>query len=376
MAAEGADSTFRRPGLWNTLGSGRPADGIRPMQTADRVERPESSAMSLSGFFQSTPGLFATQAFFHSLVASLVCEIAIKAWAVRDPAVRQKVFLVPIVAPVALFPLFRLAGPDRDSTYFRLAAIFESGRWLDIEIAGIRPAVAGLLLVFGITSLVFLFQELIPIVRNYVESVRSERTAEARHWKEIPAVRAAMEALPGNPPRVFVVEDGGFLIYSTTGRRGAVFLSTALTETLTTEELRSAVAHEIAHVTRSRHPLLVAVYLLRALLFFNPIALMEFRRAVQEEEKVCDELAVSMTGDRGTLVEALRKLYLSPEEPAPGAVRKARKTAEEIEEYSYRLNIESRISLLESGYETDATGKWLVPAAAVAATVAITYLVL
>jgi Zn-dependent protease with chaperone function len=213
--------------------------------------------LPLTGFLHSYPGLFATQAFFHSLVASFVCEIAIKAWAVKDPAVRQKVFLVPIVAPVALFPLFRLAGPERGSTYFRLAALFESGRWLDVEVVGIRPAVAALLLVFAVTTLVFLFQEFIPIVRNYVESARSKRAADARDWAEVPAAQSALETLPVDPPRVFVVEDGGFLIFSTTGRSGAVFLSTALTETLTTEELRGAVAHEIAHVTRGRHPLLV-----------------------------------------------------------------------------------------------------------------------
>lgn len=332
--------------------------------------------MTLSGFFQSTPGLFVSQAFFHSLVASFVSEIALKAWAVRDPAVRQKVFLVPIVAPVVLFPLFRLASPGRGSAYFRLEAVFESGRWLNVEIGGVRPVVAGLVLVFGITSLVFLFQELIPIVRNYVETRRSERAARARNWSDVPAVRAAIEALPVNPPRIFVVEDGGFQILSTTGRNGAVYLSSALPEALSTEELRSAVAHEIAHVTRGRHPLLVAAYLLRALLFFNPVALMEFRRAVQEEEKVCDELAVSLTGDRRALAEALRKLYIPQEEPAPHRARKRRKTAEEIEEYSHRLNIESRISMLDSVHEPDPTGKWVVPAAVVAATVAINYLVL
>lgn len=309
-------------------------------------------------------------------MASVVSEIALKAWAVKDPAVRQKVFLVPIVAPVVLFPLFRLAGPDRGSTYFRLETVFESGRWLDLEIGGIRPMMAILVLVFVITSLVFLFQELIPILRNYVESAGSERTAHARDWPEVPAVRAAMEALPVNPPRVFVVEDGGFLIFSTTGRRGAVYLSSALPGTLTTEELRCAIAHEIAHILRSRHPLLVAVYLLRAILFFNPIALMEFRRAVQEEEKVCDELAVSLTGDRRALADVLRKLYLPPEEATPDGARKSRKTAEEIEERGHRLNIESRISMLKSGYEPDAVLKWLVPAAVIAATVAINYLVL
>lgn len=332
--------------------------------------------MSLSGFFQSLPGLYVTQAFFHSLVASVVSEIALKAWAVRDPSVRQKVLLVPIVSPVVLFPLFRLVAPGRGSTYFRMDTIFESGRWLNIEIRGFHPMMAGLLLVFGVTSLVFLFQELVPILRNYLESFRPDDTVSARDWPEVPEVRSAVESLPVNPPRVLVVEDADFLLYSTTGRRGSVFVSSALLETLSAGELRSALAHEIAHVARSRHPLLVAVYLLRAVMFFNPIVLMEFRRAVQEEEKVCDEFAVSLTRDRKALADVLRKLYLPPEEPARGGSRRARKTAEEIEERSHRLNIESRISTLESGYERVAGWRWVIPGIVAAATVAINYLVL
>ena len=332
--------------------------------------------MSLSGFFQSLPGLYVTQAFFHSLVASVVSELALKAWAVRDPSVRQKVLLVPIVAPVFLFPLFRLVAPGRGSTHFRMDTIFESGRWLNIEIGGFHPVMGVLLLVFGITSLVFLFQEFFPILRNCFESFRPRGAVSARDWPEVPAVRSAVESLPVNPPRVLVVEDADFLIYSTTGRKGSVFVSSALLEALSAGELRSALAHEIAHVVRSRHPLLVAVYLLRAVMFFNPIVLMEFRRAVQEEEKVCDEFAVSLTRDRRALADALRKLYLPPEEPARGGTRRGRKTAEEIEERSHRLNIESRISALESGYERVVGWRWVIPAAAAAATVAIDYLVL
>jgi hypothetical protein len=330
--------------------------------------------MSLSGFFHSWPGLYVTQAFFHSLVASVVAEIAVKAWAVRDPAVRQRIFLVPVVVPVFLFPLFQLFRPERDSTYFRLETIFESGRWLELETLGTHPAMGGLALVFTITSLVFLFQELIPIMRHSFESGRSGKAAGKADRLEDPAIRTAMETMPV-APGVFVVEDDDFLIYSTTGKSAAVYVSSGLVATLTEGELRSAVAHEIAHVVRSRHPMLVAAYLLRALMFFNPVVLMEFRRAAQEEEKVCDEFAVAVTRDRSALVQALRKLYLPPEEPPPPQSRKTRKTAKEIEERSHRLNIESRIAMLETGETHDSGIRWLVPAAVSVAAVLINYFI-
>jgi len=330
--------------------------------------------MSLSGFFQSFTGLYMTQAFIHSLVASIVAEIAIKAWDVRNPEVRQRVLLIPVVVPVFLFPLFQLFHPERDSTYFRLGTIFESGRWLGLEMLGTHPVVGVLALVFTITSLVFLFQELIPILRHSSESGTPGKAVGTVGFPEDPAVRAAMETLPVIPA-VFVVEDDDFLIYSTTGKGAAVYVSSSLVKTLTEGELRSAVAHEISHVVRSRHPMLVGAYLLRALMFFNPVALMEFRRAAQEEEKVCDEFAVSVTRNRRDLVQALRKLYLPPEEPPPPRERRNRKTAREIEERSHRLNIESRISRLESGEDHDSGIRWLVPAVVTAAAVLINYFI-
>lgn len=330
--------------------------------------------MSLSGFFHSWPGLYMAQAFFHSLAASVIAEIAIKAWGVRDPAVRQRVFLVPIVTPVFLFPLFQLFSPERGSMYFRLGTVFESGRWLEIEILGTHPVMGGLIVVFTITSLVFLFQELIPILRHSFESGKPEKAVGKVDCLEDPAIRTAMETLPV-APAVLVVENDDFLIYSTTGNSATVYVSSSLVSTLTEVELRSAVAHEISHLVRSRHPMLVGAYLLRALMFFNPVVLMEFRRAAQEEEKVCDEFAVSITRNRRALVQALRKLYLPPEEPPPPGGRRTRKTAREIEERSHRLNIESRISRLESGEDHDPGIRWLVPTAVAAATVLVNYFI-
>ena len=50
----------------------------------------------------------------------------------------------------------------------------------------------------------------------------------------------------------------------------------SLVGALSVEQLQAALAHEFAHVVRSRRPLLIAVYLLRIVMFFNPVVLVAF----------------------------------------------------------------------------------------------------
>ncbi|MBI5904669.1 MAG: hypothetical protein HZB86_03835 [Deltaproteobacteria bacterium] len=331
--------------------------------------------MNLAGFFHSSIGLYATQAFIHSLVASVVAELAVKAWGIRDPAARQRVFLVPVAAPVFLYPLYQVFDPGRGSTYFRLGTIFESSRWLGLEVLGTHPAMGVLAVLFSITSLMFLFQEFVPILRHYLEPAWAGGTTEPIDWSGDPAVRDGLEALPIAPPSVIVVDDDEPVVHSTFRKRATVIVSSGARDALTAEELRSAVAHEVGHVVRNRHPLLVPAYLLRALMFFNPVALVEFRRVAQEEEKVCDEFAASLVRDRKALAGALRKLYLPAEAPAPDRIRGTRITAREIEERSHRLNIESRVANLESGPERDPWARSLLPLVVGMVTALINYYV-
>ena len=92
---------------------------------------------------------------------------------------------------------------------------------------------------------------------------------------------------------------------------------------------------------------MVLIFILRVLMFFNPIILMEFRRIVQEEEKICDDVATSMTGDRAALAGALRKFYDADDEEQEPSREGAPRLRERIEEYSHTLLIEERITRLE-----------------------------
>ena len=329
--------------------------------------------MDLSRFFDSYPGAYAIQAFFHSAVAGAVVEIALKSWKIRSPSTRQRFLLLAVLFPIFSFPVFHALNSARSSVYFRMGALFDSSRWLNVELPGSIPLGAVLLLVFLMTSLVFFFQELFPVLRHAIAS-GTTAPGEIREGDD-PVLVEALGNLPVEAPDVHVIDDEDPMIFSSTGRKGSVFLTSGLIGFLTVEQLQAALAHEIAHVVRSRRPYMVIVFLLRIAMFFNPIVLLEFRRSVQDDEKICDEIAVSLTGKPLALAGTLRKLYLSREEAESAGGPGEASVTGRLEDYSHKLNIESRIGRLEKGYAPDAGGDRLAFAAAFLAIVAVNYYV-
>ncbi|MGE5189871.1 MAG: M48 family metalloprotease [Gemmatimonadota bacterium] len=332
--------------------------------------------MALSAIISSVPGACVVQSFFHSLMAAAVAEIAVKSFGIRNPRSRQRLFLAVIVAPVVTVPAYLLAVPHRVSIPFRTAALFDSGRWLFLEALGFLPVAAVLALAFLVASLSFVFQELVPILSQALRPAGPD--GAARDGASDAAVREALARLPVTAPPVSIVDDEDLFIFSTTGKNASITLSSGLAAALPVDQLRAALAHEIAHVTRSRLPLLPAVFFLRVVMFFNPVVLMAFRRAVQEDERICDEIAIALTGDRVALADTLRTLYLGQAEPGPGGRGRSRSAlhlVEDMDRYSHRLNIESRIKGIgdESGAGDD--GGWLAFASSFAVIAALNYFI-
>jgi Zn-dependent protease with chaperone function len=248
-------------------------------------------------------------------------------------------------------------NPDRGSLSFRLETLFDINRWLNLEIWGVIPVNLLFLLMLLVTALVFLFQEMVPVVRHTVETRASDADEECA--VDHPVITRALENLPGEKPRVSILDDDEFILFSTTGKRPTVFLSSGLVESLNPEELQAAIAHEIAHIARNRRPLLVVVFVMRMLMFFNPVVLVEFRRMVQEEEKICDDIAVSLTQSPHALAGILRKFNHEREELDLAKVKEISKLGTALEDYSHNVHLESRIRRLEEGKAHRTGGGWL-----------------
>jgi Zn-dependent protease with chaperone function len=314
--------------------------------------------MSISAFFNSFAGMYVAQSFCHSITVTVIADRALKAWGIETPEVRQRFRLIAVIFPIISFPLYQLINPDRSSTLFRLESLFDINRWLNMEIWGLIPVGLLFLLLLGLTALVFFFQEMFPVLMHSLESKQVEH--EGTHLDADPFIAEASRLLSIKIPDVVLIDDDEPLLFSSTGKDPVIFTSTALSRALTREQMQAALAHEIAHIARSRRPLLIAVFILRIILFFNPVVLVKFRMAVKDEEKICDDIAVSLTQNPEALAEALKLFFHKMDEvPEPG-IRKPSRSNVSLEEHSHNLHLESRIKRLESGLINTREG-WGIP---------------
>lgn len=300
--------------------------------------------MNISTFHNSYPGMFIVQSLGHSLVAALLVVAALRAWKIENPVERQRFRLLIIILPILSFPLYQLINPQRSSLDFRLSALFDITRWLNLELW--RGISAGMLflIILSLTTVVFLVQEMVPIILHTLASRRKGTDRERPATDSV--VSAVMRKFPEPRPDVFLVRDDDLVLFATTGKNPAIVLSTGTVESLTEDELQAAIAHEVAHIERNRMPLLIIAFLLRIAQCFNPITLIEFRRIVQEEEEICDDAAISLTGKAHALASTLRKFHVPPDEQQkhPG---NAAPLKERLEDVSHALIIESRIARLK-----------------------------
>jgi hypothetical protein len=263
--------------------------------------------MSISTFFNSFAGMYLAQSFCHSVIAAVVMDQALKAWRIHDPLVSQRFRFLIILFPILSFPFYQAINPDRSSTLFRLGALFDINRWLAVEIGGLVPIGLLFLLLLALTTLVFFFQEMVPVLRH---SLSSRQADEDRTLLDTgPFLGDAAKTLGIQAPAVVLIDDDEPIIFSATGKDSAIFVSSGLRKALTAQQMEAALAHELAHIARSRRPLLIIAFILRIVMFFNPVVMVKFRRAIKDEEKICDDIAVSLTRDPAALAGALKVFY-------------------------------------------------------------------
>jgi Zn-dependent protease with chaperone function len=329
--------------------------------------------MNLSGLFGSYPGMYIAQSFFHLVISALIVDMAINVWKISNPQVTQRFRFLAILFPIFSFPLYQIINPGRGSIFFRQEAIFDSNRWLLLDLWGKIPLGIFFILMLFFTTVIFLAQELVPVVRHTLES-RDEELKEEQYGDNS-AVIQMVAPLPVEKPEIFVLEDEEHIVFSTTGKKAAVYISSGLVKTLTPEEIQAAVAHEIAHIERSKRPMLFVVFLLRMLMFFNPVVLLEFRRATQDEEKICDDMAVSLTKKPHALAETLKKIYGGTAESNLPQIGQISNFKDSLEEYSHHMHIESRIERLEKTVANRRGGEWFKFSFALFAIIIINYYV-
>lgn len=123
-----------------------------------------------------------------------------------------------------------------------------------------------------------------------------------RHFSEL---RGRME-IKG---RVRIFESAQIAVPSVIGwLRPVVLIPIGLAERLTPIQLRSVIAHELAHIGRHDYLMNLAQSVFESLLFFHPITWWVSRRLRMEREFCCDDTAIAVCDNRLQYAQALSAL--------------------------------------------------------------------
>jgi len=309
----------------------------------------------------SLVGAYVVQTFLHSLIAILIIERAMKIWHINNPLTQFRYRIMTLVLPVFMLPLYQMINFSRGSFTFRQEkAIFSMDRWLSLEIWGLVPLTAVFMLILGATSFVFFLQEVVPIMRDLFARKGEDPYVSLSSDPGVDDLTRQMSAQLGiEPPPVTLLEDSNPFIVTSGSKNHALILTSGLLEVLDREQLKSAIAHELAHIARMSNATKWIVFVIRVLMFFNPIVLIVFRRIVQDDEHICDDITVSLTKSPRVLASTLKVFYASHSEFFSDAFVGVKALQEGVENHSHNLLLKERIARLESekGY-TDKEFEW------------------
>jgi hypothetical protein len=108
------------------------------------------------------------------------------------------------------------------------------------------------------------------------------------------------------------------------------------------DALRAALAHELAHVVRRSTAVTIGVFLIRVLMLYNPVTLVVFRQLIYDDEQICDDITVRLTGAPEKLASVLQS-FLARRTAASASFR------ELVEDRSHDLLLKDRIARLKRG---------------------------
>jgi Zn-dependent protease with chaperone function len=253
--------------------------------------------------------------------------------------------LVVVPAFLSLFP-FRLEEQFRDGP-----AILVAGRWSEVRLLGFDLFEGWLAVFAGLGALLFLM-DLLPLLRGRRRprpAPAEPDPASAAALAEVPALAAALGMAP--PPVIFLDRDQPVL-FCTGVRRHAIVVSRGAVRLLDAEELRAALAHELAHLASHDPAVSWVVMAARAVMWFNPAFQVLSRALAHDAEWRADERAAAACGDRLALASGLIKLHRATSAAGAPGVRRTLPLAGALAEPLARvksLDVEVRCRRLLDG---------------------------
>ncbi|TAN38486.1 MAG: hypothetical protein EPN25_13805 [Nitrospirae bacterium] len=310
-------------------------------------------------FFHTLTGMYLTQSVLHAFLGLIVVEISFFAWGISDHLSRFRYRLLTLTLPIFMFPLYQLLSPERSSWHFRVSrALFDSHQWLDLKAFSLFPFAGALIVILTGFSLLFLLQEVWPLFQRHKGRSSGQEYEETHLYDERmhTLLGSICRPLTINMPSYRVIVEELPTLFTQGFKSHTIVISDHLVRTLDDDQLLAALTHEVVHMIRGSSLKTPVIYLLRMLMFYNPVSLVEFRRIVHDEEFICDAITISMTKNPTALIEALKAFYYDPDEEHGNPMQ----MKDRVEIHSHNLILDERIGRLQGAASTGESGfRWL-----------------
>jgi len=250
---------------------------------------------------------YAVESIVYSAIAAIATYSLVKTWKVNNPLQRFRFHLLTLVMPVVLPLIFQLAYPGRGSMLFRdRVALLDTSKWVSLVIWKQLTLGHVMLLFLAIVGLLFLVQEALPIIGRRLSRKGVPVPIEQGSHPDFDRVLMEVGRQMGRQvPKVVLVNSAEFLVHTAGLTSPVIAISSGLLRNTGPDELKAVLCHEMAHFVRRDHWTSWLLVVVRSLAFFNPIAWFSSRLMWQENEKVCDDIAVSAMGNPLPLAAAL-----------------------------------------------------------------------
>ena len=250
----------------------------------------------------------AAEIVVHGVVATSVVALLIHLQPDLSSSARFRLWLLALLGPVWLAPLYALLFPARLADAFRDDwALFSGSHWTSVAWHGVGAGAVMVLLGAGL-GLLLVLRDFVPLAAEAGSARARGREVADRSGVLTSAVARAAQALDTSAPALHMWNTEDAVLACRGLRRPVIVASTGLVRLLAPNELAAALAHEIAHAKWRDPARGWVVVVLRAAFFFSPGLQVAARALVQTMESAADDSAARAIGDARTVAQALLKM--------------------------------------------------------------------
>lgn len=265
---------------------------------------------------------YGAQVSLHSAIAALFVEALIRVWGLRRPLSQVRFRLLALLLPTVGPPLYQTFYPFRSSPAFRQeVALFDLQGWLSLSLWGNLTVGWALFPLLVLATALFIFQEAVPSLRRLAPEATDSHSLPEGQLAILPKMVAEVAGAMGCQPPPLRLIEGREPVSALGMLRPILIISPSLVAEFEEEELRAVIAHEMAHLRQRQGWLLWFLLLARLANFYNPVALIVFRRIVDDNEALCDDMAAAALGSARGLASSLLKVMALADGSAPVSER-------------------------------------------------------